>query len=170
MSDRGQEGLKLMDKEWKDIFDAIADLIFIVDINNIIVGANKAFLQALDLRSEEVIGKRCYELLHKSNRPWPGCPYEQTKFTNKAASSEIVDPNIGIPLLVTSSPLIDDKGKLLGIVHVSQDISIQKKIENELRDNIVELERFQKITVDRELKMQELKKKILELEAKLRQG
>ncbi len=162
-----EERLKLMNKEWKDIFDAIADLIFIMDINNVIVGANKAFLQAFNMGPEEVIGKKCFELLHKTNKPWYGCPFEETKVTKKAVSSEVIDPNIGIPLLVTSSPLIDNNGRLMGIVHVSQDISVQKKIETELRNKVEELERFQKITVDRELKMKELKERVAQLEAKL---
>ena len=44
------------------------------------------------------------------------------------------------------------------------DITAQKKREEELQLRTRELQRFQKLTVDRELKMIELKKKIAELE------
>jgi len=159
---------QLLNQGWKGIFDAIADLVFILDIKNNLVAANKAFLQAFNLTAEQAIGRKCFELMHKLNKPFPGCPYEETKVTNKAVSSEINDPNIGFPILVTSSPLFDNEGNLIGIVHVSKDISAQKKIEEELTNKIKELERFQKVTVDRELKMKELKEKIAELEARLK--
>ncbi|MCX5706275.1 MAG: PAS domain S-box protein [Candidatus Omnitrophica bacterium] len=47
-----------------------------------------------------------------------------------------------------------------------RDISKEKELEEELKRRIVELERFQRITVGRELKMKELKARIAELEGR----
>ena len=47
------------------------------------------------------------------------------------------------------------------------DVTEQKKAEKNLKEKIEELERYKKVTVDRELKMIELKKKIEELEGRL---
>ena len=67
--------------------------------------------------------------------------------------------------------VFDDKGKPLSSTGTVQDITKLKKTEqekekltNELQRRVNELERFQKITVGRELRMIELKKKIKELE------
>ena len=50
-----------------------------------------------------------------------------------------------------------------------QEVVERKQIEEKLEVKILELEKFEKIAVGRELKMVELKKKIKELEEKLRE-
>jgi len=72
-----------------------------------------------------------------------------------------------ITVSLTVSPIKDIAGKIIGASTVARDITEHKKIDAELRKKIVELERFQKVTVDRELKMKELKTYIAELESKL---
>ena len=71
--------LNLTAKDWQKTFDSIADLIFIQDIDFTIIKANKAFLEAIGARQEDVIGKKCYEILHSSDKPWPTCPFDMTK-------------------------------------------------------------------------------------------
>ena len=68
----------------------------------------------------------------------------------------------------------DTNGKVLGVFAAARDVTAQKKLaereiaERELEiQRIAELEKFQKLTVGRELKMIELKKRIEELEARL---
>ncbi len=49
-----------------------------------------------------------------------------------------------------------------------RDITESKKMQDELKEKIQDLERFSKFAVDRELKMEELEKKVRELEERLR--
>jgi PAS domain S-box-containing protein len=49
-----------------------------------------------------------------------------------------------------------------------RDITDSKKIQDELKEKMRDLERFSKFAVDRELKMEELEKKVKELEEKLK--
>jgi PAS domain S-box-containing protein len=58
----------------------------------------------------------------------------------------------------------EEEGKRLGIM--LQDISERKKSEEKLKEKIEELERYKKLTVDRELKMIELKKRIEKFEGR----
>jgi hypothetical protein len=64
----------------------------------------------------------------------------------------------------------DVRGNVLGVFAAARDVSAQKKAEQEVADQrtrelerLAELERFQRLTVGRELKMIELKKEIEEL-------
>lgn len=59
---------------------------------------------------------------------------------------------------------IDVEGGQPFIQATVRDISNEKKAEKQLKDKINELERYKKVTVGRELKMMELKKRIKELE------
>ena len=154
-------------EEWEKTFNAISDLIFIVDNDNVILKVNNAFAQILEMKPEEIVGNKCYELLHKRNAPWPKCPLEQTKKDGLYHVVEVNDPVISIPLLISTSPVVNSNGELIGAVHIAKDISERKEIEKELNKKLHALEVFQKAAVGRELKMVELKKKIKKLEEAL---
>jgi len=132
--------LNLTAEDWQKTFDSIADLIFIQDIDFVIVKANKAFLEALGARPEDVLGRRCYEILHSSDKPWPTCPFDMTKSDEKTHTEEVDDPHIGKPLLVTVSPIFDNGGKLVGSVHIAKDISELKRAEAEFKTVKEEME------------------------------
>ena len=68
----------------------------------------------------------------------------------------------------------DDKGKVLGVFAAARDVTVQRKAEAEVAEQrakqlerLAELERFQKLTVGRELKMMELKQEIVALKKNL---
>jgi len=73
-------------------------------------------------------------------------------------------------VLYNASVYRDPAGNVLGVFAAARDVTAQKKAESEVADQrakemerLAELERFQKLTVGRELKMVELKKEIAEL-------
>ncbi len=73
-------------------------------------------------------------------------------------------------MLSNASVYKDARGNVLGVFAAARDVSAQKKAEAEVADQrtrelerLGELERFQRLTVGRELKMIELKKEIAEL-------
>jgi PAS domain S-box-containing protein len=77
-------------------------------------------------------------------------------------------------VLYNASVYKDVSGNVLGVFAAARDVSAQKRAEAEVADQrtkelerLAELERFQKLTVGRELKMIELKKEISELKGKL---
>jgi PAS domain S-box-containing protein len=90
---------------------------------------NKSFAEAVKSKPEDLIGKKCYEVLHKSDKPWPECPFQKTKKNKKCNIQEVDDLNIGTPLLVTTSPIFDHNGEFAGCVHIAKDISEFKKAE-----------------------------------------
>jgi PAS domain S-box-containing protein len=63
--------------------------------------------------------------------------------------------------------VITKDGKIIGIQAIARDITQRKQAEKERQERMRELEKWHKLTVDRELRMIELKKKIEELESQL---
>jgi len=76
-------------------------------------------------------------------------------------------------VLYNASVYKDDKGNVLGVFAAARDVTAQKILERGVADRekelerLVELERFRKLTVGRELKMIELKKENEELRKRL---
>ncbi len=143
--------LELAVKEWERTFNSIADFIFIQDKDYHIIRVNNAFANVMKVKPEDIIGRKCYKVMHNLDHPWPGCPFEKSKIDHIAHSEEVDDPNIGIPLLVSVSPIFDANGEFAGAVHIAKDISEHKKIENALRE-AVELKTNFTSTVSHELR------------------
>ncbi len=77
-------------------------------------------------------------------------------------------------VLYNASVYKDTIGKVLGVFAAARDVTPLKKAEVELAEQrnrelerLAELERFQKLTVGRELKMIELKKEVEDLKRRL---
>ena len=78
------------------------------------------------------------------------------------------DGNV-FPVQLMSDVIKDSEGKPVGIVTTCEDITDRKKMENEIKERIEELEKFYEAAVTREVKMKELKKKIQKLKDELSQ-
>jgi len=128
-------------EEWSRTFDSIMDLVFIIDKDSKLVMVNKKTCDFLKKKPEELVGKHCYEVMHGIDAPWPDCPHMKTLETREAASSEIDDPHIGTPLLVTVSPIFDEKGEFVQCVNSAKDITERKRAEEE----VVRLASFPKL-------------------------
>ncbi|MHC4445466.1 MAG: ATP-binding protein [Planctomycetota bacterium] len=141
---KADEKIKLVAEEWAKTFDAVSDLIFIQDIDHTIIKANKAFIDTINSKPEDIIGKKCYDLCHKTDAPWPECPFERTKEGKVSCSQEVDDSIIGIPFLITTLPIFDNREEIIGSVHIAKSITEHKWIMAELQsskanfDNIVE--------------------------------
>jgi PAS domain S-box-containing protein len=113
------------------IIDGINDLMFVMDKNRIITQVNKSICSFLKKKPEELIGKHCYEIVHGIKCAWPDCPATKTFETKQSVTKEITDPNLAIPLLVTTSPILDEQGEIAKVIHIAKDLSAIKLAEME---------------------------------------
>ena len=66
---RAEKALIQAKEEWERTFDAVPDLIMILNSDHKIVRANKATAVRLGLTKEEMIGRECYRLFHGTGAP-----------------------------------------------------------------------------------------------------
>jgi PAS domain S-box-containing protein len=135
-----QDELVQASRQWSNTFNTISDFITVINKEMKMVRVNKALCDFVGKDAEELIGQPCYEIMHGTKEPWPGCPHVEAMESGKTTTSEINDPHIGKPLLVTCSPFFNENGNLVGTVHVARDISIQKFAEEEKERLIAELQ------------------------------
>jgi PAS domain S-box-containing protein len=114
------------------IINGIGDLLFVMDKNRVITQVNKATCDAFKKKPEEMIGKYCYEIVHGANCPWPNCPATETFETKQTVTEEVIYPILGIPLLVTTSPILYEQGEVAQIIYIAKDITAIKLAEMEM--------------------------------------
>ncbi|MFC1804996.1 ATP-binding protein [Candidatus Omnitrophota bacterium] len=127
-------------KEWSRTFDSIVDCVSIMDKNFNIIRVNRAFADFLKLKPEEIIGKKCYKLVHKTNGPIDLCPHRQTLRNKKVSTAELAISDSGPFLDVSTSPVLNEQGKVVASVHIIRDITNRKRAENILEQTRRELE------------------------------
>jgi PAS domain S-box-containing protein len=121
--------------DWERTFDSIPDLIAIIDTNFKIVRANKAMTDRLGVKTGEIDTLTCFECIHGMDRPHKDCPHFLLLQDRKEHSAEIFEPSLGGEFQVTTSPLYDLSGILMGSVHVARDITEQKKSQLILQES-----------------------------------
>ena len=117
-------------QEWERTFDTVPDLIAILDTGHTIVRVNQAMAAAFKLAPQDLVGRKCFELMHQSSGPPPFCPHSQLLADGVEHTVEV--QAMGLNFLVSASPLTDSQGNTLGSVHVARDLTAQKRLELEL--------------------------------------
>lgn len=108
---------------WEATFNSINDLISLHDKKSTIIRVNTAFADTFKKRPNELVGKKCYEVVHRSTTPCPNCPHQQTIKTLEPVTEEFYEPILGKYVQVSTSPIFDDKSEIIGTVHIIKDIT-----------------------------------------------
>ena len=132
------------DEGWQLTFDAISDLITILDTDHQVVKVNKAMADRLNRSPHACHGATCYKVVHHSENPPENCPHSKLLEDGLIHSSELYEENLGGYFIVTASPIKDDEGKILGSIHIAHDITKRKQIEDKVEKRTEELARSNK--------------------------
>ncbi|MFA5293499.1 MAG: PAS domain-containing protein [Phycisphaerae bacterium] len=127
-------------KEWNKTFDAIGDMVSIVDKDLKLKMVNKAFADVFRKRPEELLGKRCCELIHGTKEPPENCPMRKTLLTGEPASIEVYYEALRKHLEISTHPVFDDDGKIIETVHFIRDITRRKLMEELRRKSSTQLQ------------------------------
>lgn len=126
------EQVALAEQELENIFESISDKVFFTTKDYVIKKINKAVSERLGKPSEEIIGKKCYEVFHNRKEPRRRCPHHKTIAAKKPFVGELEEPYLGGVFLTSSSPIFDSTGEFIGTVNVMRDITDIKKLQEQL--------------------------------------
>ncbi|APV43849.1 HDIG domain-containing protein [Dehalogenimonas formicexedens] len=111
------------------ILDAMPAYALLIDSTHHIVGANKAFYQAMNLDLPDVIGAYCPKLVHGLNHPFHGCPLEEAVAMGglESVERELFDParRHWIKTAVYPTGQFTEDGHPI-FLHTAEDITAQK--------------------------------------------
>lgn len=138
-TEKAKEGLQNSYEFIRTVLNSMNDSVLIIDIKDFrIIGVNRVSLEEHGLDEREVIGKTCYEVTHKRARPCGPpdckCPLMETVASGMFATVEHrhCSKNGMRFAEVSTSPIFDNSGSLIQVVHVARDITDRKKIEERL--------------------------------------
>jgi PAS domain S-box-containing protein len=120
-------------QEWERTFDAVPDLIAIIDPQHRILRANRTMAERLGVNPEGCTGLTCYRCVHNLDTPPALCPHDQSLADGREHSVEIYEERLGGYFFITCTPLYDQHGAMIGTVHVAHDITERKRAEEVMR-------------------------------------
>jgi PAS domain S-box-containing protein len=134
-----EQALERAKVDWERTFNSVPDLIAILDDKHRIVRANKAMAQALEMTPERCVGLNCYECVHDQEAPPMFCPHSLAMTDGQEHTAEVHEERLGGDFIVSATPLKDERGRILGSVHVARNITLRKQMENKLEEYSKEL-------------------------------
>jgi PAS domain S-box-containing protein len=120
--------LQERERQWRTTFNSISDSICILDIDGRIINHNSVTVAMLGKTPEEFRNKHCFRIMHGTSEPNPACPFQKMKSSSEREQEIFLKEDRWIECTV--DPMLDDDGKIIGGVHVMQDITERKRAED----------------------------------------
>ncbi|HOE33441.1 MAG TPA: PAS domain-containing protein, partial [Smithella sp.] len=76
-------------REWQTAFDAVTDAICLLDKNQRILRSNRAMQDLFAVSGKKIVGKYCWEIIHGTAKPVPGCPIVKSSRSRKPEKMEL---------------------------------------------------------------------------------
>ena len=183
---KAEELVKNSEQRLGQIIDFLPDPTWVIDSEGKVVTWNKAMENLTGIAAADMVGKGNYEYalpfwgerrpilidLVQDWNPEYEEKYLSIKKDGNKLTSESYLPHLGddgLYISGTASLIHHADGQVAGAIESLRDITERRQMEAEVRKNVEELERFNKIAIGRELKMIQLKEEINELLGELNQ-
>ena len=118
------------------IFDSIRDPFCIFDRDYQIIRVNDAYAQMKNLPFKELLGKKCYEVLHNGTAVCDNCVVQKSlQSADPCAKDKLVTLPNGdkVWFEIYTYPILDEDGKVSHIIEYTRDITDRKKSEEDRR-------------------------------------
>lgn len=132
ITDRKIAETKLVDSatQWQTTFDTVQEGICLIDNNQQIVRCNKVMYEQFPNSGDNMIGKKCWEVIHQTTALLPECPIIKMK---KTLQRESVEQKIGDRWFdITVDPIFDSNKNCTGSIHIIRNITERKQAEESL--------------------------------------
>jgi two-component system, NtrC family, sensor kinase len=159
-----QEERKLRErtKEMETILNGIQDFILVITPDMKIIEANESFLTKMGYARTDVIGKKCFEVYfrydHPCNQEKIDCPLKEVirnKRKVRKIQTRLMPDGEKCYYEVYIYPIWETDGKISKFIHISRDVTQQRKEEEEIT------RRLEQMVEDRTRQLKETHEKLL---------
>lgn len=142
---RSESDLSRAMQLWDMTFDAVPELIAIVDESSNIIQVNTAMDDRLGTTKDYLKGKKCFQALDGLDAPPDYCPYQHIHKSGQIHRLEEYKKNLDGYFSIVCIPFMEaSTGKTVS-VHVLQDITERKNYEEQLKHSE---EKFRRLSED----------------------
>ena len=128
----GAQGLVGPSDHWSATFDAMNDMVCLLDREGTIVRCNRSMTEFLGRAPGDLAGKKCYEIMHGSRTFFEKCPYREMLRTGRRESFEL--PLGDRWYQITADPMFGDDRVVVGAVHVVRDVTDRRHAQDALAE------------------------------------
>ena len=130
---RLEKAIRHASDEWRATFDAMTDAVALLDADGRILRCNKSMAALANRPFSEIIGHACEERCNCVGGQREGCPFLKSQRTLKRET--VVFKQGEQWFEASADPIVDGAGTLQGAVHILQDITSRKQLEDALRES-----------------------------------
>ena len=163
---RAEEALQKERDKTQMYLDVAEVVLVVIDVDQKVSLINKKGCEILGYNEREIIGENWFETcIPERNRDKIKAVFEQL-MAGEIEPVEYFENHVltksGEEKIIAwhNAVLKDEKGKITATLSSGEDITERKKIEEELRKYMAELEQFNRLAVGREQRMIELKREV----------
>ncbi len=117
-------------RRWQNTFDAVHDAILILDTEQHILQGNRAAEVLLGKTATDMLNRPCWEVIHDRLEPPGECPVQKMRTSMRHESVEMEFASKY--WVVEADPILDEHGKLAGVVHTIRDMTEYKQLQTQL--------------------------------------
>ncbi|MHB1325349.1 MAG: ATP-binding protein [Thermoleophilia bacterium] len=118
-------------QEWETTFDSASEGIIMVSKDHRITRANRTAAAMLGGEVKDLLGRRCYEVVHKTSEAPAFCLMRQAHADSTTSSAEQENED-GSTLEIIVDAVHDEQGIFIGAVHFLRDITEARKLRQQL--------------------------------------
>lgn len=157
-----EERLRKSEEEYRLLVENQTDLIVKVDPEGRFLFVSPSYCRMFDKTEKELLGTSFMPFVHEDDRETTA---EAMKDLNREPHIAYIEQRVACSdgwlwLAWVDTAILDANGNITEIIGVGRDITDRKKAEIELHEKNRELERFNRVMVDRENRMIDLKREV----------
>lgn len=135
---RIEGALRKAEKNWRNSFNSLEEVMLIIDRDFTIEKINRSGLELLGKSEKNVVGKKCYQVLHNLTEPAEYCPLRESLRTGKIAVTEMKDPERNRFFSLKTAPIFNNRKDVAKCVYLVRDITRRK--ESEAKEKLLQQE------------------------------
>lgn len=116
------------------VLETVSENIVSYDPDLRILWANRAARETFGLAPEELVGKHCYEIVHRTSKPCPDCPTKEAFLSGLLQEREITTPD-GKMWFAHTYPVRGTSGGVESVIMFALDITARKQAEKALQES-----------------------------------
>ncbi len=136
LSGRLFQRLRQSEERWSRTFDTTSEGMFVLDRDLSVVQYNRAFAELIGKEEREILGKKCFELIHGTRGSPEFCVACRSIEEKRHVEEDLFEPNLGRYIHASADTSRDDRGEVEFILHTVRDITRQKEAEKLVWDGL----------------------------------